>query len=573
MPWTQVYNPLHNMVLSVLAAAIPLVVVAYMLGVKKIPSHKSTGAGVIAVLIVAFTVFHMPGMLLFHSAASGVVVGLTFADVIIGAITFYITINKTGHFAVIRKSILMVTPDPRVQVLLIAFCFGAFLEAIAGGGTPVVITVAMLVGIGFLPFHAAKICLLANSTPVGFGAIGLPAIVLAMVTKLPLMDISRMTAKQIPVISLIIPTLLVGILFGWKGIKGVWPAIAVTTIVFSGAQFLVAMYLGPLLPDVIASIAALVALVVLQRFWKPKEIWKFEPKPESLGAMAARSPAASSSQAAQAHGAHMPPADLGGDDKIPTRKEILAAWFPMLVLVIVVGLWGYPSTSEFLRSTDIAFRWPGLHNLVVAVPPIEPKATAISGMTRITWLSNCGSGLIIASFLVVVLTKGISHVGIAWQAIIQSCRQLKYAIATDIFATSLAWVMNYAGLTATLALAFAATGVALPFFSAYLGWMGVFITGSDSKANALFGNLQALTARQAGLPAILTACTNSTGGAIGKMVSPLELAVATSAGGLAGKEGDLFRAVLGYSLALTAVAGTLAMLQAYVFPFVIPVVK
>jgi lactate permease len=245
----------------------------------------------------------------------------------------------------------------------------------------------------------------------------------------------------------------------------------------------------------------------------------------------------------------------------------------MVILIIVVGVWGYPSTSEFLRSTDIAFRWPGLHNLVIAVPPIEPKATAISGMTRITWLSNCGSGLIIASFLVVALTKGISHLGIAWQAIIQSCRQLKYAIATDIFATSLAWVMNYAGLTATLALAFAATGVALPFFSAYLGWMGVFITGSDSKANALFGNLQALTARQAGLPPILTACTNSTGGAIGKMVSPLELAVATSAGGLAGKEGDLFRAVLGYSLGLAALAGILAMLQAYVFPFVIPVVK
>jgi lactate permease len=330
------------MPLSVFAAAVPLLVVAYMLGIKKIASHKSTAGGVLAVLLVAGLVFRMPPDLLMHSAISGAVVGLTFALVIVGAITFYITINKTGQFSIIRQSILMATPDPRLQVLLIAFCFGGFLEAIAGGGTPVVITVAMLVGIGFAPFYAARICLLANSTPVAFGAIGLPAIVLAMVTKIPLMSISKMCATQIPLISLLVPIILVSVISGWKGVKGIWPAIATVSVVFSGTQYLVATYLGPLLPDVVASLASMIALIALQRVWQPKTIWKFGTEPATASAAAVASAgSATRVSGAQAHGVSTPADNaLASDGTSLTTRQIVAAWIPMVILIVIVGIWG-----------------------------------------------------------------------------------------------------------------------------------------------------------------------------------------------------------------------------------------
>jgi lactate permease len=552
MKWVQIYDPFGSIVLSTLVAAIPLLVLAYCLGVRRMSSHVSVTVGLVLTFLVAGLGFRMPWLPLTSSLALGCLVGLWSSLLLIAAIAFYQVLDMTGQFAIIRRSISALTSDPRLQILLVGFCFGSFLEAIAGGGTPVAITVAMLVGLGFGAFYSAKLCLLCNSTPVAFGAVGLPLFMTGLVTGLPLMDLSSMAGRQIPVVSLLIPVLLIVIMSGWKGVASVWPAIVVTSLVFSGTQCLVANTLGPYLPDVLASVAVMIALVLLLSVWQPKEEWRL-PVAGGDPVMVARS-------SARPRNAEPP----------LTPGEVVRAWLPVLVMVIVVGIWGFPQTNSALMTTDLHFVWPGLHNLVYRVPPLAAQESPYAAVFNFNWLSAPGTALMIATLASALLVKGTAGFAVFGRAVGRSVYQLRFGNLTYILVTGMAWMMNYSGITATVALAFAMTGFALPFFSAFMGWVAVFVTGSDTNAAALFGNLQAVAAHQAGFSPLLSASTNIAGGATAKMLSPLELAVATSSGGLSGREGDLFRQVLPWSLGLTAIVGLVALAQAYVFTWMIP---
>lgn len=534
--WQQSYTPVAGSLgWSALIAALPVFVLLYLLGIRRTAAWIAALSGLATAAMVALMVYRMPVCTMLCSISYGAAFGLfPIGWIVFWAIILYRITVTTGKFEIIKCSIGNLTEDRRLQGLLIAFAFGAFVEGCAGFGTPVAVAAAMMAGLGFSPFYAAGICLLANTAPVAFGSIGIPVITLAGITGLDLMRLSGAVGRICAPVSLILPGYLMLVMGGWKGLRGVLPAALLCGASFAGSQYLVSNHVGPQLTDIISSLAALGSLVVLLKLWKPKDSFLLDGNcaPQSTQ---------------QRHG-------LG---------EILFAWTPYFFLVVFVLLWGQPFIRAALNSVTVQIAWPGLHNLVQRMPPLVAQPSPYPAIFALNWLSAAGSACMFACFAsILVLRVGPKQIAGIFGA---TCRQLFLSMVTIAAVLALAFLMNYAGATVTLGLAFAATGVLFPFFSAILGWLGVFLTGSDTSANALFGNLQVVTARHLGLDAVLMAASNSAGGVMGKMISLQSIAVAAAATGMAAsEESKLFRFTLRHSLALATLIGLIVVVYTYI---------
>ena len=449
-----------------------------------------------------------------------------------------------------KNSLASVTDDRRLQAVLIAFAFGSFIEGTAGFGTPVAITSAMLVGLGFNPVYAAGICLIANTAPVAFGAIGIPIVVSAQVSGLDMMKISQVVAHQLPFLSFFVPLWLVVIMAGWKRGMEVLPAVLVAGGLFSGTQFVTANYVNPYLPDITAAIVTIVGFLLFLKVWKPKTVW------------------------------HFPDEKASTEGKAVLRysyAEVLRAWAPYLILALLVFLWAddkYIQFKQVVVSVDKMFpffvnSWPGLDNLVIKTAPVVTKNTPYAATYTLNLLSAAGTALLLSGILSLLIIPNYG-VGKAASCFVRTVTQLRYPILTISTILGLAYIMNYSGMSSTLGLAFTATGSFFPFFAPLLGWLGVFLTGSDTSSNALFGSMQRTAAEQIGVNPNLLVASNTTGGVCGKMISPQSISVATAAAGLVGKEGDLFRFAFWHSIAMVLVISVITYLQAYWLQWMLP---
>jgi L-lactate transport len=539
--WQHNYTPIGgSLALSALGAAFPIFVLLLLIGILGKPAWMAALSGLGAAVVVALIEFGMPVGHLVGAIGYGAAFGLfPIGWIVFAAILLYNITVETGKFEVVKKSVGNLTEDRRLQALLIAFAFGAFLEGAAGFGTPVAVAAAMLTGLGFSPFYAAAICLLANTAPVAFGSIGIPLTTLAGITSLPLDRLSAGVGRICAPVALIVPAYLMMVMGGWKALRGVLPAAIVCGVTFAGAQFAVSNFIGPELAAIAASLAAIVSLVILMRVWKPGDTFVLE------------------GCTPQAKHEHIP---LG---------EALMAWVPYLLLVVCVLAWAYKPLKAQLETVNIVFNWPGLHNLIQRMPPAVNKPSPYGAIYTWNWLSAAGTSCLIAAILsAVVLRMSPSRF---FRVLFKTVRQLLLAELTMAMVLALAFLMNYSGATATMGLAFAATGAMFPFFSALLGWTGVFLTGSDTSANALFGNLQVVTAHKLGMNPVLMAASNSSGGVMGKMISLTSIAVAAAATSMASTgESRLFRFTLKHSVLLASIIGLIVVFYAYVAPSLQP---
>ena len=548
--WSQNYDPAGNVWVSALVALIPIIF--FFLALTKL-RLKGYVAGTITValsLAVALLFYRMPVANALAAGVYGFFYGLwPIAWIIVAAVFLYKVSVKTGQFDIIRSSILSVTEDQRLQLILVGFCFGAFLEGAAGFGAPVAITAALLVGLGFRPLYAAGLCLIGNTAPVAFGAMGIPVIVAGQVSGVDVMAISQMAGRQLPFMTIIVLFWLMAIMDGWRGVKETWPAVLVGGGSFALGQFLTANYIGPELPDITSAIFALVTLTTFLKFWQPKRIFRFDTAP---GAAKIQTTA---------------PAKL-------TTGMVIKAWSPFIILTAMVTIWSLkPFKALFasggaLSGTVFSIPVPMLHNLVQKMAPVVAAPTPYGAVYSFNWLSATGTAILIAAVLAILLLR--LKPAVAVQTLGETFKELALPIYSIGMVLAFAFIANYSGLSTTLAMALAHTGKAFAFFSPFLGWVGVFLTGSDTSANALFGALQATTAAQLGLPEVLAVTANTTGGVTGKMISPQSIAIACAAVGLAGKESDLFRFTVKHSLAFLVLIGIICTLQAYVFPWMIP---
>ncbi len=533
--WQQEYLPLgDSLLISALAAAAPIFVLLVMIGVLRKPAWVAGLSGLLVAVVLALIVYGMPLPLVVSSVSMGAAFGLfPIGWIVFWAVVLYRITADTGNFEVIKDSIGGLTADRRIQAMLIAFALGAFIEGAAGFGTPVAVAAAMLTGLGFSPFFAAGICLLANTAPVAFGSIGIPVITLAGITGLPENELSAWVGRLCAPVALFIPAYLVMVMGGWKGLKGVLPAAAVCGICFAGMQFFMSNYVGPELVDIVASLSAITGLVILLKLWQPSDdfVWAGETQ---------------SSMAVSSHG----------------FGRTVLAWSPYLFLVVFVLIWGSGIFGELLNSVTVVFQWPGLHNQVLQGAPVVEVPTPYAANYTFNWISAAGSACAFATVAAAIVFK-MSFA--AYVRLLGSVlQQLSYSMLTIASVLGLAFLMNYSGATVTLGLAFAATGALFPFFSAMLGWLGVFLTGSDTSANALFGNLQVVTAGTLGLDPNLMASANSAGGVMGKMISLQSLAVAVAATGMPrSEEGKLFRFTFKHSVFLAVILGLMTSLYAY----------
>ena len=549
--WQQNYTPVANSLpLSALVAAIPIFALLILLGVMRKPAWMASLVGLGAAAVVAAGVYGMPLGRLFAAATCGAAFGLLpIGYVVFAALLLYRVTLESGKFDLLKDSIGHITEDARLQALLIAFAFGAFIEGATGFGTPVAVAAAMLVGLGFVPFYAAAICLLANTAGVAFGAIGIPVATLAVTTGLPLERLSAAVARICTPASLFVPAYLILVMYGRKGLRGVLPAVAVCGIAYTAAQLVVSNSVLAPLTGVLAGIAALIALVILLRVWKPRD------SGSSWGSLKV-------ADAGQAGGASAPRARH-------TAGEIAHAWAPYALLVVCVLLWGYKPFQAQLNRVSIAINWPGLNDTIERMPPVVAKPSPYAATYNFNWLATSGTGCLVAAFLGAI-AAGLKPRQFA-RAVGHTAKQLALAELTLAVVLGLAFVMNYSGATATLGLAFAATGVLFPFFSALLGWVGVFLTGSDTSANALFGTLQVVTAGKLGMSPVLMAAANSAGGVMGKMISLTSIAVAAAATSMKREEEyRLFRFTLKHSVLLAFIIGLTVMFIAYVAPGWVP---
>lgn len=543
MTWTQIYTPLGGLGLSALVAAIPIIVLFYLLAFRRWGGHKAGSVAAVLSFLLAVTVWQMPVQMAVSATVMGVLVGLfPIIWIVITAIWLYNMSVESGDFDIIKSSLASLTDDRRIQALFIAFAFSSFLEGTAGFGTPVAIAAAMLTGLGFKPLYAAGICLIANSAPVAFGAIGIPVIMAGKVTGLDTMTLSQIVGRQLPLISLIVPFWIALTMSGVRGTLQVLPALLVAGISFGGTQFLLANYHGPYLPDIAASIVTIVSLIALLKVWKPRETWYF-------------------------------PDEIGKEKVVHASfplSEVLRAWAPFLVLAVVVLLWGLAPVKSVLNSIFFTtFEWPGLHNLVVKTTPIVNSDTLYGAVYKLNLVSAAGTAILLAGLLSVPLLNNYSYSKAA-VCLVRTGKQLVYPIMTVMCVLALAYLMNYSGMSSTLGLAFAGTGKLFPFFAPVLGWLGVFLTGSCTSSNAFFGSLQATTATQIGVSPELMVAANATGGVAGKMISPQSLAVATSATGLMGREGDIFRFTIMHSIGMLFIICVLVWLQTNVLSWMMP---
>ncbi len=560
--WQQNYDPAGNIWLSALVALIPIVFFFLALTKLRLKGYQAGTVTVLLALGVALLFYKMPVSAALASAVYGFFYGLwPIAWIIVAAVFLYKLSVKTGQFDVIRSSILSVTHDQRLQLILVGFCFGAFLEGAAGFGAPVAITAALLVGLGFKPLYAAGLCLIANTAPVAFGAMGIPVIVAGQVSGIDPFLIGQMAGRQLPFMTILVLFWIMAIMDGWRGVKETWPAVLVGGGLFAVVQFLTANYIGPELPDITSAIVSLIALTAFLKVWQPKRIFRFDTAESTTSqATGAKAPAAAKPQA----GATAP----------LTAGAIVKAWSPFIILTAMVTLWSLkPFKALFaaggpLASTIINIPVPMLDKLVAKMPPVVAQATPYGAVYTFNWLAATGTAILIAAILTIAFARFSPAKAVATLG--ETVRELVIPIYSIGMVLAFAFVANYSGLSATLALALAHTGKAFTFFSPFLGWIGVFLTGSDTSANALFGALQATTANQLGLSPVLTVAANTTGGVTGKMISPQSIAIACAAVGLAGKESDLFRFTVKHSLVFAAIIGIICTLQAYVFTWMIP---
>jgi len=541
MAWPQVYNPLGSVALSTLAASLPIVLLLGGLAVLRLRAHVAALLGLGTALVVGIAVFGLPAGMAARTAGLGAAYGLfPIGWIILNVIFLYDLTCEKGHFKVMQDSLTGITRDRRLQLLLIAFSFGAFFEGAAGFGTPVAVTAAILIGLGFAPLAASGLSLIANTAPVAFGALGTPIVALAGVTGLDVRSLSAMVGRQLPFFSLVIPFWLIWAFCGFKKMAEVWPALAVAGVSFAVPQFLISNFHGPWLAGVGAAVVSMAALVLFLLKWRPKTILEDEGVAGGCG------PAAAPSR--------------------HSRKELVRAWLPWVVLSLFVFVWGIPQVKAFLDGASIVrFPVPGLDKLVLRVPPVVPSATAEPAVFTFNWLSFTGSG-ILAAALVSGLLMGFSPRRLG-RAYVRTLKRVRFSLLTVAAMLSLGYVTRYAGLDATLGLAFARTGVLYPFFGTMLGWLGVALTGSDTSSNVLFGSLQKISAGQLGLSPTLMASANSAGGVMGKMIDAQSIVVASTATRWYGHEGAILRFVFFHSLALATLMGLLVLLQAYVFPF------
>ncbi|WP_312526518.1 L-lactate permease [Comamonas sp.] len=554
--WQQNYDPAGNIGVSALVALIPILFFFLALTKLRLKGYQAGTVTVVLALAVALLFYRMPVSAALASAVYGFFYGLwPIAWIIVAAVFLYKISVKTGQFDVIRSSILSVTPDQRLQLILVGFCFGAFLEGAAGFGAPVAITAALLVGLGFKPLYAAGLCLIANTAPVAFGAMGIPIIVAGQVSQVDAFAIGQMAGRQLPFMTVLVLFWLMAIMDGWRGVKETWPAVLVGGGSFAIVQFLTANYIGPELPDITSAIVSLIALTLFLKVWQPKRIFRFTLEAGEQAATAV--PAA--------------PAPSGAP---LTALAVIKAWSPFIILTAMVTVWSIkPFKALFaaggpLASTVINIPVPFLHNLVEKTPPVVAAATSYGAIYTFNWLLATGTAILIAALITIAFTRLSPSKAVATLG--ETFKELAVPIYSIGMVLAFAFVANYSGLSATLALALAHTGQAFTFFSPFLGWIGVFLTGSDTSANALFAALQATTAQQLGLPQVLTVAANTTGGVTGKMISPQSIAIACAAVGLAGRESDLFRFTVRHSLVFAVIIGLMTTLQAYVFPWMIP---
>ena len=540
MTWEMNVNPLGNLALSALVALIPIIFLFYALAIAKMKGHLAAIIATALALGVSCIAYGMPVKFAGLSVVYGALFGLfPVCWIVITALFIYNMSVKTGQFEVIKNSLATISDDRRMQALLIAFSFGAFIEGAAGFGTPVAITAAMLAGLGFNTLYAAGICLLANTAPVAFGAIGIPIVVGASVSGVDLMGFSQMVGRTLPFLSVFVPLYLVILMAGWKKGLEVWPACMVSGGSFALVQFLSSNFIGPLLPDILSSLSSIICTVIFLRYWHPKESWRFPEEPKSEGR-----------------------AEL-----MYSGGQVFRAWAPFILLSIFVAAWGFKSVQTVMNQIFLV-KLPieGLNNMV-----IDHVGKAKAAVYTFNALSAAGTAILLAWFFCIpVMGASIrTALGVAGNTL----KQLRWPIVTIATILGFAYIMNFSGMAITLGYAFATTGWFFPFFAAFLGWLGVFMTGSDTSTNALFGKLQAVTAEQIGIDPLVTVNANTSGGVCGKMISPQSISVATAATHMVGKESDIFRFTLKHSIILAAVVGIICMLQAYVFTWMIPTVE
>ncbi len=540
MSWTQVIDPFNNIVLSALVAAIPVIFIFWLL-IRKVKGYVASLLTILLSILLAMAVYGMPLKLAAASAIHGALYGLfPICWIIIGAVFLFNITVESGQFDIIKNFMASVTPDRRLQAILIAFSFGAFLEGAAGFGAPVAISAALLVGLGFNPLYAAGICLIANTAPVAFGSVGTPIIMASRISDIPEMAISQMVGRTLPVLSVVVPFYLVILMSGLKKSLEVLPALIVSGVSFAFFQWFAANYLGPMLPDVLAGIASIVCLIVLLKFWKPKSTWRFQEEP---------------------------PQTL--DTKLHySAGKVFKAWCPFIIMTMFIVAWGLQPVKDALNSIGIIkFDVPGLNG---AIQKAEGSPLVIKPF-EFNYLSAPGTAVLFAAIMSIPLL-GLTYrrgAQIYWSTL----KQLKFPVITIACVVGFAFIANNSGMSITMAVALASTGALFPFFSPILGWLGVFLTGSDTSSNALFCKLQATSADTLGVDPVVTVSANASGGVTGKMISPQSIAIGAAAVGLVGKESDLFRFTVKHSFIMLFVICILTCLQAYVMQWMIPVYK
>jgi lactate permease len=582
MQWTQVYDPLGHWWLSTLVAALPIIALFGLLAGLKVKPHWCAIAGALTAVVVAILVFKMPLELAAMSFGYGVAFGiLKIAWIVLAAVYLYDISVETGQFEIMKESVAGITPDRRLQVLLVAFCFGAFIEGAAGFGAPVAIAGAFMIGLGFRPFHAAALNLIANTAPVAWGAIGTPVHTLAAVCGLPESDLNAMIGRILPFTAIIVPFWLVRTMVNWRDTFEVFPAILVVGISFALTQYFWSNHVDSNLVDIMGGVVSIVATVIFLRFWKPKNIWRFDydkngvTLPPPTGEIEDQY---GGKWAADRFDGFVKPHSY-------TAGQVMKAWMPFAILSIFVLLWGLPKIKLAInQATTPAFKviqpdgkvrpgppgWnvPYLHNAVFRSAPVVAKPTPEAARYDFNWLSATGTGCFLAA-IVAGLLLGLSPVRlmkIFWRTLVR----MRLAMIAISFMLGLGYVTRYSGLDAVLGLAFTRTGWFYPFFGTFLGWLGVALTGSDTSSNALFGSLQRITSQQLGIDPVLMCAANSAGGVMGKMVDAQSITIATAATEQVGNEGIIFRFVVWHSIALGAIVGIIVMLYAYVFRYAVP---
>ncbi len=550
--WQQIYDPMGNIWVSSAIALIPIIFFFLALAVFRMKGSVAGTITVILALLVSLFAYQMPTMMALASMVYGFFYGLwPIAWIIIGAVFLYKISVKTGQFDIIRSSILSITEDQRLQMLFVGFAFGTFLEGAAGFGAPVAITAALLVGLGFKPLYAAGLCLIVNTAPVAFGAMGIPIIVAGQVSGVETHEISQMVGRQLPFMVPIVLFWIMAIMDGWRGVKETWPAVIVGGGAFAIAQYLTSNFVGPELPDITASIASLISLTILLKYWQPKHIFRFANEDASMNENLAE-------QKQQKY----------------TLAQIVKAWSPFAILTVMVTIWSVKPFKDLftkdgaLHDLVISIKVPFLHQMVQKIPPVVSEIKDYDAIYKFDWFSATGTAIIFAAIITIIFLKMKPKEAVVTFG--ETINELKIPIYSIGMVLAFAFIANYSGMSATLALALAHTGQAFTFFSPFLGWLGVFLTGSDTSANALFGALQATTAQQIGVPEVLLVAANTSGGVTGKMISPQSIAIACAAVGLVGKESDLFRFTVKHSITFTVMIGIIITLQAYVFPWMIP---